>query len=257
MIQAREPNLFRLKHGIIVACDVTTDEELSNLVRDTCDTDGVVAYKIGASLALKYGLGHIGRCISEECSKVMIYDHQKFGTDIPDLGGGPVLEVIKEAGFEALILFPLAGPETLEWSIRGDPNHTNPAASGCIKVGLVPIVGSMMTHKRFIASEGGYIRDDAPQNIFETSARLGVRYFVLPATKPSVALQLFLTAKKEVPNPIFMFPGVGKSFQGGDLSALQITEDEPSYAIIGREIYLAQDVKSAVTHLAELVSSMP
>ncbi len=78
--------MFEKGHGVIIACDVDDINILRDLVRSTCDIEGIVGYKIGANLALKYGLKHLTDDIDFHLP--VIYDHQKAGTDIPRADGG-------------------------------------------------------------------------------------------------------------------------------------------------------------------------
>jgi orotidine-5'-phosphate decarboxylase len=71
--------LFNQKYGIIPACDFTKMSDLENLVKSTCEIEGIVGYKIGAILGLKYGLQSVVETISSLTELPIIYDHQKFG----------------------------------------------------------------------------------------------------------------------------------------------------------------------------------
>ena len=104
--------LFNSKYGIIPACDVDSLEELERLVKATCNVEGIVGYKIGAILGLKFGLTQVVNVITRYTNLPIIYDHQKFGTDIPDICGGAMLNVLKDSGVNIVIIFPQAGPET-------------------------------------------------------------------------------------------------------------------------------------------------
>jgi len=54
----------------------------------------------------------------------IIYDHQKYGADIPELSGGNILEEFKKTGIDGLIIFPFAGIKTLEALLKdaGEPS---------------------------------------------------------------------------------------------------------------------------------------
>ena len=120
----------------------------------------------------------------------IIYDHQKYGTDIPDLSGGDILESFKDAGVDGLIIFPFAGIETLKATVEG-----------CRRANLLPIVGGEMTHPGFLVSEGGYIADNAPTNIYRDAARFGVDAFVVPGTKIDKIKEYIKLIGELVPNP--------------------------------------------------------
>ena len=103
--------MFEKNHGIIVACDVDNVEILKNLVEKTYDIEGVVGYKIGANLALQYGLRNIMEEIDFHLP--VIYDHQKAGTDIPYIGK-KFAKACQISNISGVILFPQAGPKTEE-----------------------------------------------------------------------------------------------------------------------------------------------
>jgi orotidine-5'-phosphate decarboxylase len=246
-------DLFPRKHGIVVACDVKDLLVLEELVRATSDVDGIVGYKVGSILALRYGLSQVVEKISSQTDLPIIYDHQKLGSDIPEISGGEILEVLKEASIKGVIIFPEAGPETLRSAILGSENSkTKDVVKGCLRLGLVPMVGGEMTHKAYLVSDGGYISDDAPKRIYADAARFGVEYFIIPGTKIDRMRQYCQELEKTV-RPQFLFPGIGKDYQGGDIrTAFEAVRPHNSYAIVGREIYMAKEVKSAARRLGEI-----
>jgi orotidine-5'-phosphate decarboxylase len=223
-------NLFGLKHGIILACDVRHMNGLEKLIEMTCDVEGIVGYKIGSILGLKYGLPLCVDAIRKRTDLPIIYDHQKLGTDIPDICAD-FLVVCKDAGINAVIIFPQSGPETLRAAVRG-----------CFDLGLTPIVGGEMTHSKYLLNEGGYIGDDAPERMYMDAAKLGVDYFVSPGAKIDKMKGYRLLIEGVVKDPRFLFPGVGKEYQGGDMiAAFEAVRPHASYAIVGRAIYSARD----------------
>lgn len=247
--------LFDRPYGIVVACDVGEIRLLEHLVTSTCDVSGIVGYKIGAILALKYGLKVIADKISRLTDLPLIYDHQKFGTDIPNFCGGEVLVTIKKAGVDALIIFPQSGPETLKACLMGhERQNMKPQVPGCFKLGLVPIVGAVMTHPKYLESEGGYIADESLQMIFRDAALYGVEHYVLPSTKLEFLKELCDLIKAVVEKPKFLFPGIGKHQQGGDIvSAFDCANGCSSYAIIGRKIYQATDISETARDLSRII----
>lgn len=249
--------LFELRHGIIPACDVLGIEELEQIVEKTCDIEGVVGYKVGAILALKYGLSKVCEKISSRTDHPIIYDHQKFGTDIPEICGGNMLKVCREAGVDAVIVFPQSGPETLRVALIGSENEKlKDTVKGCFKFGLMPIVGGEMTHNKYLRSEGGYIANDAPERMYIDAARLGVEHFVIPGTKIEKMRKYRLLLKKELEEPKFLFPGIGREYQGGDIvAAFDTVKPFPGYAIVGRAIYAAKDIREAAERLCKAISA--
>lgn len=228
--------------GLIVACDLTSEPELERVAAATAALEFIRGFKVGVLLALSVGLRRACEMIRRHGSQDIIYDHQKFGTDIPDICGGQVLGLLKDIGVTQVIAFPFAGIETLKAFSRG-----------CRDYGLEPIVGGEMTHAGFLSRDGGYLSDTGPARIYQDAAELGVRRFVLPATKPQSMAQHRRAIEQACAQPLFMFPGVGKG-QGGDIvEAFRQVEPHSAFAIVGRGIYAQPDPAAAATHLWEAV----
>ncbi|NPA38529.1 MAG: hypothetical protein GXN99_01910 [Candidatus Nanohaloarchaeota archaeon] len=169
-----EKSLINQDRSIIVACDVLEVEQYEKIVRETHTHPVIGGYKIGFSLALKYGLPAIVELTRSYTNKPIIYDHQKAGTDIP-YTGKLFMAVMREAGIDSVILFPLTGPKTLEEWIKAA--HAND---------LHVIVGGLMTHHQFLSNEGCYIceGDKGVYAIYKQAAELGIKDFVVPGNKP-------------------------------------------------------------------------
>lgn len=235
--------MFRSSGGLVVACDIDDLGLLGRLVDATKDLEPVQGYKVGASLALRYGIGRVAGVIRERSDLPIIYDHQKFGTDIPEVCGG-LLGALRGSGIDSVIIFPQAGIETLRASVRA-----------CREGGLVPIVGGEMTHKGYLASEGGYMEDRGPERIYLDAAAMGVEYFVLPGNRPASMERYRDLLSGAVARPKFLFPGVGVG-QGGDAArAFSILRGHPAYAIIGRGIYCQPDARRAALEIWDRIKS--
>ena len=238
-------NLFSSKHGLVPALDVTDIDSMQELIKATCSLNSVQAYKLGIELLVPNGVYTIVKEIRRVTDKPIIYDHQKYGNDIPDISGGKFLDILKKAGVNAIIIFPFAGIETLKATVEK-----------CKKIDLLPIVGGEMTHSGFLSSEGGYLSDNAPTKIYEDAAKLGVEYFVVPGTKIDKIKQHVECIKNIQPNPVFMFPGIGKG-QGGDIAeAFKASAPFNSYAIVGRGIYASENMTEAARMLWGSASSV-
>ena len=226
--------IIKLKKSIIPSCDVNSLEKLEKLVRSTCSVKGVGAYKIGFELAISFGMEKVVKAIRKMTKLPVIYDHQKAGTDIPDMG----LKFMKACKYaDAVIIFPMAGPETEAAWIK---------AAQHAKKNI--IVGGEMTHPAYLKSEGGFIEDDAPARMYEIAASMGVTDFVIPGNKPEKALQYVNLIKRKISNPVFYSPGL--IAQGGSISDLAKKLDS-WHAIIGRAIYEARDMKKAAEELTK------
>ena len=217
--------------SIIPACDLPSLEHFESLVKQTSDQPGIGAYKVGFSLGLRYGLPRVVETARKYTSKPLIYDHQKAATDIPDIGKDFAL-LNKEAGIDAVILFPQAGSETERAWIYHALNQ-----------GLKVIVGGRMTHKAFVVSEGGFITDEGALRIYQIAARAGVNHFVVPGNKPEVIQQIKELVEAEGVDPVFYSPGF--VVQGGLIGEAAKVAGKSWHAIVGRGIYEAKDMRAA------------
>jgi orotidine-5'-phosphate decarboxylase len=229
-----------LRSGIVVACDVDSLDILHSLVWKLSHIEGVVGFKVGASLAVRYGLRTIVEEIRSLTSTLIIYDHQKAGTDIPDTADDFV-RACAESGADAVIVFPQAGPYTLRAYVKAVQTRS-----------LLPIVGGEMTHAGYLSSDKGYVSDSAPMDIYRLAIDLGVSDLVVPGTRPSTVAQCveaFSIGSRDIG---YWCPGIGR--QGGDAGALRrILRGKRMYAIVGRSIYASPDPKKAAQDiLAEL-----
>jgi len=228
--------LFGRTTGVVPACDVVSLEAFKRLLDETSSVEGIVGYKLGCILTLTYGLPALVAAAKEITDLPLIYDHQKAATDIPDVAKG-FAEVCARAGIGAAIIFPQAGPET-----------GAAFAAALLERNLVPIVGGEMTHPKYLAKEGGFIRDEAPREMYELGAELGVTHFVIPGNRPESIERYSRTLSGIVASPKFLMPGIGR--QGGDVSsAFRAAGPNSCYAIIGSGIYRAADVRKATERL--------
>jgi orotidine-5'-phosphate decarboxylase len=169
-----------------------------------------------------------------KCSALpVVYDHQKAGTDIPQMGK-PFAKVCRDSGVKGVIFFPQAGPKTLEGFVKA-----------AFDAGLTPIVGLVMTHEAYLASEGGYILNEAPERMAEAAIGLGVTDFVLPGTKPEIVRRFAVGSLSRVSTASIMMPGIGS--QGGSLdAAFGAARPHRRFAIIGSAVYGAKDPRGTL-----------
>ncbi|MBI1934864.1 orotidine 5'-phosphate decarboxylase [Candidatus Woesearchaeota archaeon] len=226
--------IIKIKKSIIPSCDVSSLEKLSKLVKETCSVRGIGAYKIGFELVIPFGMKAVIKTIRKHTKLTIIYDHQKAGTDIPDMGL-KFMEACK--GADAVILFPQAGPKTEAAWIKA-------AQQAKMKV----IIGGEMTHQAYLKEVGGFIDDDAPKRIYQIAASMGVTDFVIPGNKLDKAMEYVNLIKNKIKAPVFYSPGLVA--QGGRISDLANKLDS-WHAIIGRAIYEAKDMKKAAEEFAE------
>ena len=230
------PKIIKLDKSIIPSCDVPDLIKLKNLVKETCSVEGIGAYKIGLELCIPYGICPVIGIIRKYTNLPIIYDHQKAATDIPELGE-KFAKAVK--GVDAVILFPLAGPETeIEW------------VKACKKAKLGIIVGGEMTHKGFLESEGGFISEAESLKIYEIAAKLGINDYVVPGNKPGRirVYKAFLEARGI--KPIFYSPGL--IAQGGNISeSAKIAERW--HAIVGRALYNSKNINKTAKELVKFL----
>jgi len=209
---------------VIPSLDCTDLDRAVKLVGQVDRSELVYGYKIGFALGLAFGIPATVRAIRAVSSKPIIYDHQKGGTDIPDTA--PLFaDVMSKGGVDEAILFPLTGPETMKAWIAALKERS-------IKV----IVGSIMTHKGYLMSEGGFIPDAAVKTIFETARKEGVNSFVVPLTKPEKTEELLSHGNFD-PDTEFYSPGLGH--QKGDAARFGFIKRH--YLIVGRSLLNADD----------------
>jgi len=165
--------------------------------------------------------------------KLIIYDHQKPGTDIPK-NAQAYAKAVKKGGAHAVIFFPQAGPEA-------EDAHIDAA----LKEGLEVIVGGHMTHPMYTKSEGGYIADDAPMRIYHKAADKGVRHFVVPGTKMDVFKKIREGLEGRGLEPTYLSPGFGPKGQKASVAAYREIAGERKLVIIGRDINDAADMREA------------
>ncbi len=223
-------NAYDAKRSLVLACDVASQQDLRKLVTATAELEFISGFKIGAMLALSVGLRQTCDTIRDRTDQDIIYDHQKFGTDIPAMCGGKLLDLLQNAGVSQVIAFPLAGIETLKAFVEG-----------CRARNLEPVIGGEMTHPGFLVREGGYIANAAPARMYGDAVQLGVQRFVVPATKPRRMAKYRREIEEACKDPVFLFPGVGKG-QGGDIvEAFRQVQPHGAIAIVGRGIYAQPD----------------
>lgn len=225
------PKIIKLDRSIIPSCDFNSIELLKQIVNETSDVEGIGAYKIGFSLVIPFGMEAVINAIREITDLPIIYDHQKAGTDIPDLAEIFIKSV---KGVNAVILFPQAGPETEKAWIN--------AAK---KENLGVIVGGEMTHNSYLVKDNGFIADNAPERIYTIAASLGVRDFIVPGNKPD-KIKFYRDMLERI-NPVFYSPGL--IAQGGKLTESAKAAGPRWHAIVGRAIYEQKDMHKATKEL--------
>ena len=249
--------IISIDKSIIPACDVSL-EKFEEIVIQTADIEKVGGYKIPATSGLEGWVNWVDTA-RMYTNKPLIYDHQKAATDVP-YTAKKFMECLSTADFDAVILFPQAGPVTeYEWIKAAQDNE------------LGVIVGGEMTHPRYLEGDlsnekekdytkifadlgfnkdlTGFIRPNAPEYMYELAARMGVTDFIVPGNKPNrIVHYKALIEHCGVTNAVYYLPGFAT--QGGDITESSKVAGERFHAIIGREIYEAKDIRQATLDLA-------
>ena len=233
--------LIAAKRSVIVACDVLTNGDLAKLVAQTSPVPGIGGYKIGSLLTMRYGLGRVVEIVRANTNLPIIYDHQKAATDIPELGE-EFGKVCKSGEAVAVILFPFGGATTeREW------------IKACQGEGLIVLVGGHMTQPEFLASEGGFIADDAPEKIFKIAMGSGVRDFVVPGNKVGYVRKYRQLFADELDEGNFTLYAPGFITQGGVITETGKMAGENWHAIVGSAIYKAPDITKAAEEITSQI----
>jgi orotidine-5'-phosphate decarboxylase len=230
------------RRGIVLAADVVSLEELRHLSELSTEFPQLLALKLGFLLALRHGLAEAVKVVRSVSTLPIIYDHQKAGTDIPQMGK-PFASTCRDAGVDGIIVFGQAGPRTIEGFVS--------AARGC---GLLTIVGLTMSHPQYLASEGGYIADDAPERVCRLALDLGCVNFVLPGNRTNIVANFAQGPLSKVLGATLFMPGIGS--QGGSIEdAFVAARPHTPVAIIGSAIYGAAQPREAIAHFVERLSA--
>jgi orotidine-5'-phosphate decarboxylase len=224
--------LITQRRSVIPACDVASLEKLKQIVEATTGLSGIGGYKVGLELVIPFGLKRVVETIREQSQLPVIYDHQKGGTDIPELGL-KFARAVKSSGVEAVILFPFGGAATeIEW------------IKACQGEGLVVLVGGHMTQPKFLDIEGGFISSDGPKRIYELAAQNNTTDFVVPGNKTDFVLQYRQVIKEVLGEGNFVLYAPGFITQGGNISETGQVAGEDWHAIVGSAVYKKEGVEA-------------
>lgn len=223
--------LIALEKSVIPACDVPSLDKLLDLVEATKDVPGIGGYKIGLELAIPYGLAAIVRSIRCQHTQLpIIYDHQKGGTDIPELGT-KFAKAVKGSGVDAVILFPFGGAATEEAWIKA-----------CQDAGLIVLVGGHMTQAKFLEKDGGFIAN--PERIYEIAAKCGITDLVVPGNHPDYVLRYRQILDGILGRDRYILYAPGFISQGGDITETGKVAGGNWHAIVGSAIYNKESVEA-------------
>jgi orotidine-5'-phosphate decarboxylase len=227
---------LRATHGILIALDMESLDQMRRVVERTSDIPGIVAYKVGLTATLRLGLGGAVRHLRAATDLPLIYDHQKAGPDVPDMAS-KFCATCKEAKVDGLILFPIAGPRAVA-----------AFAGSAYRNRLLPIVGGDLPFPDYNASGGGYVIDDALDKIFRKAIEVGVDHFVIPGNTPDKIRHHARWLVEKVERPSLFVPGIG-ALGGSIADTFAAAPGCNVYAVVGRAIYDADDPAEAARRL--------
>ena len=229
---------------VIPACDIDSIERFEEVVRATANHEKIGGYKIGFELGYLFSLPRLAEIARQYApDKKLILDHQKAGSDIGDVQfGRKFANVAKRSGFDAVIIFPQSGPVT-QTAWTGE----------ALQARLDVIIGGKMTHKGYLARDRGYIRDDAPEEMYRRAARHGIRNFVVPGNDPEAVKYYGDIIRAEGVDPVLFAPGF--ITQNGKISEAGKAAGENFHAIIGRDIMNAKDVHAKTEELTSQLAT--
>ena len=164
--------IFIPKNGILISINNPDKALLQKIIESTKKLDYVVGYRISSLPVLKNGLDNIKEIIRDRNSKPVIYDHQKFGSDIVDNCTCEMLDAIKSCGFDGIIILPLSGKNALESIVNK-----------CNSIQLLPVVCGDLPYNGYFSGEGGYIEQETQQHIYLKAANLGISHFVMSCNR--------------------------------------------------------------------------
>ena len=223
---------------IIPALDVGKEQALE-LVRKLDEVPELLAgLKVGSLLVYENGKGII-REIKDLTDVPIIFDGQKFGTDIPDIAAEQV-KLFASAGVDQIIACPMgAGPKTLEAFTKS-----------CFANQVIPVCVVEMTHPQ----ANVYLRTFVAGSILKNALEFGIRNFVYPATKPGTLEihKMIMSDATMGTKENITLKATGFKVQGGSLPKLQVLG--VTEFIVGRAIYNDKDPVQAVIDLSKEVN---
>lgn len=213
---------------IIPAADEAPLISLDKLLDITGNIPQIEAIKIGAALVESYGLlPVVDRIRTKQSNLNIIYDRQKAGSD-PAHTVAAMMKNYRQAGIDCVIIFPFAGPHSLEAWVK--ESHDS---------GIIPMVGGEMSVPNYLEKDNGYISNKAPDRIYTQALQLGVQHLVVPGNKPErIRYYRRLTESITSDEIDFFSPGFGA--QLGSIREAS-TISGRFHPIVGRDIANAEN----------------
>jgi orotidine-5'-phosphate decarboxylase len=218
--------IFTEDRGLIVALDVDTIPKATVVADAMRGVPKVVGFKLGFELGYE-GLAAavLGVRTAYSHPTKIIFDHQKGGNDIPEMGVR-FAKKMRQTGVDAAILFPFVGPVSLEAWVKALQDE-----------GIGIMVGFVMTHKGFLASEGGSLPGIAYRDVFGQACKLGVTDFVVPGNRENWISTIREEIELHHEPGQYTLSAPGFVTQGGDISAAGAVAGPRFNPIVGSGIY--------------------
>ena len=107
-----------------------------------------------------------------------------------------------------------------------------------------------MTHPAYLEREGGFIRNDAPLEMYRIGAEYEVEYFIVPGNREKSLHHYHALLSGMMEGPRFCMPGIGR--QGGSIiAAFEALKGASAYAIVGSTIYKSEQIEEAARRLCK------
>lgn len=164
--------LFSLKNGILISISSADLSIIEKVIAGCNKLPYIAGFKINSEVTLINGLKNVVSSVKRYTEKPLIYDHQKFGSDMPEIYTESLFDTIKASGVDGLVVFPLSGKKVLEVIV-----------DKCLKIDLLPIVSGDLSYKGYFNDEGGYIYGDTQQRIYLEAASIGVSHFMMSCNR--------------------------------------------------------------------------
>ena len=223
-------NIIPAEKSLIVAMDVE-GAWFYDLVTALELVESIGAVKFGF-LQLNTGLESCVELARRTLGEIpIVYEHQKIGSGVTD-GDFKFAKTLKRAGVDAVIIYPFTGPTTQQDWTKSLQDE-----------GLAVLIGGVMTHGKFLLSEGGYVADEAVLKIYSLAIAQGVEHFVIPGNKLHWVTQIKQLLDDELGPGKYALYGNGFVRQGGDLVSCMNLVDHKLHAIIGSAIYHCKNVE--------------
>lgn len=242
-VLSRSSGIFLSDFGLVPALDIDSFPNLLRVVEATTRVKGVIGYKLGLAGSLRMGLANAITAIREVSDLPIIYDHQKAGPDMPDMAG-KFSSICAEAGANALILFPVAGPHAVRSFVAES-----------IRRNMPPIVGGHIPVPDYIISGGGFMVDDVLHRIVTIAADAGARDFVLPANNVDGIRRHIAWAAECAPESSVFLTGFGSL--GGEIRPAFSAARSCAcrYAIVGRAVCAASSPGDAARRFVDEIAA--